>query len=170
MWRFDIWNGRPPGELVTGGVFASLGPRRFFNAPDVAYIRPRGEAPYYNLAIGSGDPASPSASGVQERFYSLRDYAPFQRLSQSDYDTRTAIVEDDLAPAGTGASPSGWKLDLPAGERALSEAITVNGTVLFTTFRPNGNVTELCEATGTNRVSRHQSGERENPPSISTAT
>ena len=25
IWRFDIWNGRGPGDLVTGGVLASLG-------------------------------------------------------------------------------------------------------------------------------------------------
>ena len=67
IWRFDIWNGRDPSQLVTGGVLANLGAaepraapataadaRRFFNAPDIAFIRPRGGNAYYNLAIGSG--------------------------------------------------------------------------------------------------------------------
>jgi type IV pilus assembly protein PilY1 len=172
VWRFDIWNGRTVDQLVTGGVLASLGAveplaasqtppsapapvaasadaRRFFNAPDIAYIRAKGEAPYYNLSLGSGDAADLRSAGVQDRFYALRDYAPFRRLSQSEYDATIPVFDGDLSDSGAG--PKGWKRDLLAGERVLSDSITVNGVVLFTTFQPAGT-TELCEATGTNRV------------------
>lgn len=162
VWRFDVWNGRTAAQLVTGGVFASLGAieplsptaaplvgadaRRFFVAPDVAYIRPRGELPYYNVSLGSGDASSLGARGVQERFYALRDYAPFKRLTQAEYDASTPIFDDELP------GPKGWKLDLAAGERVLADSITVNGATLFTTFRPTGDAEDLCGATGTNRV------------------
>ncbi len=49
VWRFDIHNGQTRANLVTGGVFASLGnahlathpvatTRRFYSAPDAAFL------------------------------------------------------------------------------------------------------------------------------------
>jgi len=172
VWRFDIWNGRTRNALVTGGVFASLGSatdtdastptalpegadaRRFFNAPDVAHMHRVGEAPYYNIALGSGDAAALEDTGtagsspsVHDRFYSLRDRNAFNALSQPTYDAAAPILDSDLIDI-TGApmdsrGPSdapGWKLDLrstASGERVLTESITANGVILFTTFQPS---------------------------------
>ncbi len=83
---------------------------------------------------------------MQERFYSLRDHAPFKRLTQVEYDAMSPIFDSDLP------GPRGWKLDLAAGEHVVTDAITVNGVTLFTTFKPANSTKELCEATGTNRV------------------
>jgi type IV pilus assembly protein PilY1 len=177
IWRFDIWNGRGRDELVTGGVFASLGAapplrepaaasdaREFFNAPDVALMQPRGESPWYNIAIGSGHGGNARATTVNDRFYSLRDREPFVKRAQAAYDSAQPLYDGDLTEIAA-ASPSvslpggssGWKLSLvlngeSSGEKVLSESLTANGVVLFTTWQPAVAGGEACEANGTNRV------------------
>ena len=60
IWRFDITNGQTADNLVTGGVFASLGVgdsggtpiednRRFYYAPDVALLTLDGRRWSYNF-------------------------------------------------------------------------------------------------------------------------
>jgi type IV pilus assembly protein PilY1 len=173
VWRFDIWNGRDRSQLVTGGVLANLGAaeprptpataadaRRFFNAPDVAFIRPRGGNAYYNLAIGSGDDGSATATAAKDRFYSVRDRQPFTRRAQSEYNALQPMLDSDLIDVTT--SPVGfrvpdyalgWRLDLASEEKTLAEALTANGMILFTTFKgaASGGAAG-CIANGANRV------------------
>lgn len=167
VWRFDVWNGRARDQLVTGGVFASLGAaetrpappapagtlsdaRRFFAAPDVALMRPRGQNAWYNLAIGSGDGDDVRATGVTNRFYSLRDRDPFRKRSQAEYAAASPILDGDLTAvaASTSAVPAdspGWKLDMGPGEQVLTEPVTANGIVMFTTHEPGAAVEgSLC--------------------------
>ena len=167
IWRFDIWNGRSRDRLVTGGVFASLGTaeplpstppvseaRRFFAAPDVALIQPRGKNAWFNLAIGSGDVAA--VASVTNRFYSLRDPEPFVPKTQAEYDAVAPVLDADLTDitAGGVAVPEnspGWKLTLPsAGEGVLAESLTVNGAVLFTTHASAAG--SACGADAANRI------------------
>lgn len=177
LWRFDVWNGRPRSQLVTGGVLASLGAadasnpsiadtRRFYSAPDVALIQRRGALPYYNLAIGSGYRGHPLHAETRDRFYSVRDRNPFGKLTQAQYDSATPIRDGDLVditsdPGNTrvGQDARGWKLELRlnggwSGEKVLAEATTIDGTVLFTTYQPNaGAAADPClPASGTNRA------------------
>jgi type IV pilus assembly protein PilY1 len=168
LWRFDIFNGKRADELVTGGVIASLGThddaahasaaaRRFFNAPDVAAIRRKGVPAFLNIAIGSGSRAHPSDVQAQDRFYAIRDFHPFEQLTQQQYDDpdRKILQDDDLvdvsANVGANVAPpvaksvaaraQGWRvlLDLPrrAGEKVLAEATTLNGRILFPTYNPS---------------------------------
>lgn len=173
IWRFDIWNGRNRAALVTGGVLANLGAaeprptpaaagdaRRFFNAPDVAFIQPRSRSAYYNLAIGSGDAVSAPATAVNNRFYSIRDRQPFTRRTQSEYNALQPMLDSDLIDVTT--SPVGfrvpdyalgWRLDLASEEKTLAESLTSNGVILFTTFRASASGgTAGCPASGGNRV------------------
>lgn len=179
--RFDIFNGRPRSQLVTGGVFAALGAgdtgtsniaenRRFYYAPDVALIQRRGADPYYNLAIGSGYRGHPLHTETRDRFYSLRDRNPFARFSQAEYDAQTPLLDanltditDVIANASIGVNSPGWKLELRlgggggggwTGEKVLSEALTVDGTLLFTTYEPvASDPNNPClPATGRNRA------------------
>jgi type IV pilus assembly protein PilY1 len=170
VWRFDIWNGHARDRLVTGGVFANLGAaeplpttptssdaRRFFVAPDVALMQPPGQNPWYNLAIGSGDGDDVRATGVRNRFYSLRDRDPFVMHSQAEYDSALPVLDADLPDVTSGVprdDAPGWKLDLASGEAVLAEPVTASGVVMFTTHQagaaPDGS---LCASDAdTNRV------------------
>jgi type IV pilus assembly protein PilY1 len=177
LWRFDVWNGRPRGQLITGGVLATLGAgelatptiedaRRFYNAPDVALMQRRGADPYYNIAIGSGYRGHPLHTETRDRFYSIRDRNPFGRLTQRQYDEIVPLTDAsfvDLTP-DVGATPvpataSGWKLELRlnggwSGEKVLADATTISGTVLFTTYQPQAAAAaDPCvPAAGVNRT------------------
>lgn len=177
VWRFDIFNGESRGNLVTGGTLARLGAgdapgtaprdhRRFYSAPDVALIQRRGAAPWHLVALGSGYRGHPLNADTHDRFYALRDTAPFTRLTQADHDRRVPITDDALpdiadAPgtlAAQGNAP-GWKLELRtngvwSGEKVLAEANTIDGVILFTTYRPAppGRTDPCVPPTGINRV------------------
>ncbi len=179
VWRFDINNGQTRANLVTGGVFASLGnahltthpaatTRRFYSAPDVAFLS-QGGGTWLNIAIGSGYRGHPLNTQTQDRFYSLRDHQPFARLTQAQYDAATVITEADpnLIDITTDIAPtipigaSGWRLDLRrpvagfTGEKSLSEARTIQNMIQFTTYEPNGDAAASTSCTpgfGTNRL------------------
>jgi type IV pilus assembly protein PilY1 len=159
LWRFDVANGGEPASLVVGGVLASLAgalpgdARRFFHPPDVALVRDR-DGPYFSLALGSGDRRAPLDTVVEDRFYSIRDRNPFTPRSQEDYDARAPILDEELVDVTAGfssadvpASARGWKVDLRSGEKVLSDASTVDGTILFTTYTP-----AVCAEDGINRL------------------
>jgi type IV pilus assembly protein PilY1 len=177
VWRFDIFNGNSRGSLVTGGVFATLGNgdvgttaitsnRRFYNAPDVALIQRRGTEPYFNIAIGSGYRGHPLHVPTRDRLYALRDRNPFAKYSQADYNALTAVTDGalvDITDNGEGtpiaANALGWKLELRrnggwVGEKVLADAITINGTILFTTYQPVAaeQLDPCLPANGRNRV------------------
>ena len=147
IWRFDVHNGEPPATLVTGGVWASLGvadlpgsgldARRFYLAPDAAFIRDGGRV-FVQVAVGSG------GSGAQNYFYSLRDYdvAP---LSAAAYGaggwSGTRVLSnasawldatDDPAPSLPPHAP-GWRIRLARGESVSGAAQTFSGEGFFTT-------------------------------------
>lgn len=179
-WRFDIHNGQTRPNLVTGGVFASLGnahlsthpnstTRRFYSAPDVAFLSYGGKT-WLNIAIGSGYRGHPLNVETQDRFYSLRDHQPLARLTQAQYDAATVITEadvnliditNDIAPM-IPAGASGWRLDLRrpsagfTGEKSLSEARTIESMIQFTTYEPNNastpQSTSCAPGVGTNRL------------------
>ncbi len=183
VWRFDIANGQPRATLVTGGVFASLGnahltgtgahptssTRRFYNAPDVAFLTSEAHT-WLNIAIGSGYRGHPLNIETQDRFYSLRDHQPFAQLTQAQYNAMTAITEADtnLIDITTTLNPtipaaaSGWRLDLRrpvagfTGEKNLAEARTIESMIQFTTYEPNSDSTtasaSCAPGVGTNRL------------------
>jgi type IV pilus assembly protein PilY1 len=179
LWRFDIYNGNSASGLVTGGVIASLGThddtlhssaatRRFYSAPDVSAIRKKGISPFFNIAIGSGYRGHPLDISVQDRFYSIRDYNAFTKLTQTAYNTPvTPIIHDSDATliditTGTPVVPSGaegWKLTLNqpsgwVGEKVLATSTTFNGQILFTTYTPGAaqSANPCTPGVGTNRL------------------
>jgi type IV pilus assembly protein PilY1 len=166
VWRFDIRNGQTASDLVWGGVFASLGVgdlgtkpdaqnRRFFYAPDVAFLT-NGSQSWLNVAIGSGHREKPvTDTTVVNRFYSLRDYNIFTRISNSQYkascasetspchqiitdgDTRLIDITTDVN-AAVANSDIGWKLTLvQTGEKTLAESRTFQNDIYFTSFEPS---------------------------------
>jgi type IV pilus assembly protein PilY1 len=176
VWRFDIWNKNDVSSLVTGGVIASLGNkgvetataasnRKFYYAPDVAPFTMRGSHPFMNIALGSGYRGHPLSAKVHDRFYSLRDYQPFQKRTQKSYDDATVILDSDeaLVDVTTDANAKvadtdlGWKLKLNypdwAGEKVLAEATTAGGVIFFPTFTPMAaDPKDPCLARSLNRL------------------
>jgi type IV pilus assembly protein PilY1 len=178
IWRFDIWNGNGASSLVTGGVLASLGGaantntptenRRFYNSPDVAPVSSRGSRPFFNIAIGSGyrgHPLHKGATAAQDRFYSIRDYRPWSKRTQADYNSATVILDSHLLdltevvcePVNDGAL--GWKIQLREGagqwrgEKVLGDSTTAGGVIFFSTFTPlDPDPTQPCMARTLNRA------------------
>jgi type IV pilus assembly protein PilY1 len=175
VWRFDISNGQSANNLVAGGVIARLGgapqvnpplpdTRRFYYAPDVALVN--ADRPFLHVGIGSGHRERPNSIFNQDRFYSIRDYNTFTKLTQGQYNSITPVVESDLVDVTnnvnatiplTGPGSAGWMLQLVRpGEKVLAESRTFNNQVFFTTFEPGagagGNVTNCAPALGTNRL------------------
>jgi type IV pilus assembly protein PilY1 len=178
IFRFDIYNGQPVGSLVTGGMLADLGAaplaaprprsesRRFYNSPDVALIRRRGKSSFFNIALGSGYRGHPLNTEIRDRMYSVRDYNPFNKLTQAAYSAIVPVRDNQLVDVTTNVTPvmsdtaPGWKMELRLpngweGEKVLVESRTLDGKVFFTTYMPNANAANSCSAAagaGTNRV------------------
>lgn len=81
IFRFDIKNNTNENlkDAITGVQLAKLGGedvasnRRFFNSPDVALIRDRGQEAYFTVSLGSGFRESPLNQQTDDRFYMVRD-------------------------------------------------------------------------------------------------
>ena len=82
--------------------------RRFYYAPDVSVVTPRGSAPYLNIAIGSGYRGHPLDEEIQDRFYSIRDYQPFNRRTNTSFNSPWVPIEDDDLVNVTTISPNRW--------------------------------------------------------------
>jgi type IV pilus assembly protein PilY1 len=170
VWRFDVSNGQSAANLVAGGVIAQLGGapsaspapedvRRFYNAPDVAFIHTR-ERNFIHVGIGSGHRGHPLGTTVEDAFYALRDFS-IGALTQTQFDSLTPIVHDDLVPitsANTVVGPNevGWRVDLSIGgwngEKVLAEARTFANQVFFSTFQPSTGSLTCQPQIGTNRT------------------
>ena len=177
LWRLDLWQGQAPANLASGGLLATLGAgqlaspttrdaRRFYYAPDVSVVTPRGSAPYLNIAIGSGYRGHPLDKEIRDRFYSVRDYQPFNKRTNTSFNSPWVPITDaglvDVTanvdtPVPDGAN--GWKIGLVEngtnwrGEKVLAESITVNGVIFFPTFTPVGtNPANPCLAATLNRT------------------
>ncbi len=169
IWRFDIANGQNANSLVTGGVVADFSGttaadnRRFYYSPDVSLIK-KNNALVLNIAIGSGWRAHPLDTVVQDRFYSFTSTdvysAPssYTTITESNLHDATANLigqgtssEQSSAQADL-ASKSGWFIKLEGtGEKALSQSVTINNQILFTTYLPTGSVSGCQAAQGAGR-------------------
>lgn len=169
VWRFDVFNGETPANLVTGGVIARLGAesiasptaaetRRFYNAPDVSlFTDDRQQRRYIAISIGTGYRAHPFDLGAADRFYSLRDPDVFGKLTQDAYDNYSIILDSALVEVSgqtqaiIDSSDRGWKFTVPANQKILADSITFDDEVMFVAFSPDSNAAAICSAgKGTN--------------------
>jgi type IV pilus assembly protein PilY1 len=174
IWRFDIFNGQDPSNLVTGGVIAQLGgdgvagqptaaeTRRFYNAPDVSLVTDNHQQRrYIAISVGSGYRAHPFDLSAADRFFSVRDGDVFNQLTQAAYDSYPIITEADLVEVSgqtqtvITANDGGWKFTVPGNEKILAESITFDDQVFFVSFTPDSNAAQTCAAgKGTNFLYR----------------
>jgi len=136
LWRFDLANGAPADAWVSGGIFADFSNdagRGFLAPPDVSLAAAPGMAPWFHIAIGT---ASPGRSAASNRFYVLRDPAPFESWTDQQYSDWQPLHEDELLRVDGAGEPaagqieSGWYLELNHGD-VLSAALTVGGRTVF---------------------------------------
>lgn len=163
MWRFDIDNATVDvlANRITGGVIADVQKlnathtptaadnRRFYYPPDVALNLVPDGPDFLSLAVGTGYRAHPLNLAIEDRFYMIKDFDIYDppKSGSPPAITYTAITEADLddrtLTGVTSTNPYGWYIKLNnissgayEGEKVLAEALTFDGTVLFTTFTP----------------------------------
>ncbi len=146
--------------------------RRFYYPPDVALIAERGKSAYLALGITSGYRAHPLNTDIHDRIYLIKDYHiydtpdPFVTLTEAPEDLYDATLnlaggdaanqaEKDTALSAL-ANTKGWYINLDdqtgtntwKGEKGLSEALFLSGTMIVTTYvPPDGTVvTDICLA------------------------
>ena len=164
VWRFDFALGHSSGDLLTGGVIASLagaGPadaRRFFYEPDVALIAGHGKR-FLSVSIGSGWRAHPLDKAIDDRFYMLQVAdiyaapAGYGKESSPGSGTYVPMTESDLAAISLNQdaydSDHGWFLNLPEqGQKVLAQSVTFDNKVVFSTYKPDLNVAQCSPAIG----------------------
>lgn len=159
VWRFDL-NQKGQG-FATGGVIADLnssdtsgisGNRRFYNRPDIAYIKKPGD-PFVLISIGSGYRAHPLNQDISDSLFLIKDT---NGLNGSP-DSYVTIVKSDLADWTSSQSvyvdpetgekdyqvnaPNGWYLDMTGiGEKILAPTLTLDGIITANSFAPTSDL------------------------------
>lgn len=145
--------------------------RRFFYQPDVVLMSD-GSQQFLSVSIGSGNRAHPLDTAVDDRFFMIRQRSIFgapdgygmvdslnstssttvyRPVTTADlYDaTQNHIGSTDVAIAASAAgelnAKEGWMLSLlEPGEKVLAPSVTLNGSVIFTTFIPEQAPSDDC--------------------------
>lgn len=126
--------------------------RKFMYAPDVVF-----EGNTYYLLLGSGDREKPigNAGGTQNHFFMLMDRPEDSTWLSSETgncDTQSLLCLDSLLPINSDTTPSdadlngkkGWHLVMNPKEQVVTSAITVFGTVTFSTHEPTPPQPDQC--------------------------
>ncbi len=154
LWRFDLHHGVDVLRWASGGVFADLSSadgRGFVAAPDVSLVAPAGMAPSFHIALGT---ASLGATAARNRFYVLRDHAPFQSWDDAQYrDWRPLrdadllrILPDEPQPPADAAPTElhfGYFIELGNVE-VLTGSLTVAGRAVFAMARSAPQTASGC--------------------------
>ena len=165
IYRINIGSDAPASWTIT--KIASLGcdttspcsaNRKFMFAPDV--LLDNGQ---YVLLIGSGDREKPltgytSAASVANEFFMLRDDpsdAGWLSSESGNCGGNSVICKNSLYGITGSATPTiatvaakkGWYLALNSTEQVVTSAITVFGTVTFSTHTPVVPKTGACSST-----------------------
>jgi type IV pilus assembly protein PilY1 len=163
LWRFDIDNAGNSGAatLATGGVVGAFGgaglagARRFYYPPSVSLVSDEYLGNFLAIAIGTGHRENPLGTGIEDRFYMVRDVhvqAPARdALGRPLYtpvgENHLLDITNDLAPDLDLLNASaGWMMDLALGEKVLAPALTADGKVYFTTYTPGPAGAQSCRA------------------------
>ncbi|MEE9319186.1 MAG: PilC/PilY family type IV pilus protein [Granulosicoccus sp.] len=139
--------------------------QRFFYAPSVA-LNNTAQGEFLSVSIGSGDRTDPMNKSSDNAFYMMRDVdlakgAPvsgFSTIGASNlYDTTANEIASTNATVKQAATDAldaarGWRIDLNAGEKALSRLVTFEGKLLATTFQPDDSSSDPCKPANYTRL------------------
>jgi type IV pilus assembly protein PilY1 len=144
VWRLDIDDASMDNwaswKIASFGGTGADG-RKFLNKVDVVLGKT-----FDALLVGSGDREHPFETTVVDRFYMLQD--PFVGLAGGLFcgstTTKTTCTHSDLTDVTSNAYQNsslptgthGWYLSFAAGEKLVSNPITVFGTLIFGTNKP----------------------------------
>lgn len=139
--------------------------RKFMFGPDVVE-----ENGIYYLLLGSGDREKPLASykataSVANYFFLLKDKPSDSTWLSSESISNcpgvSTICLNSLLAITSGVTPTqaqldsypkGWALGMVASEQVVTSAVTIYGTVTFSTHQPTPPVEGACTSLGTARV------------------
>jgi type IV pilus assembly protein PilY1 len=151
IWRFDIDKANTgDSNFADGGIiFDANGDssdsiyNRFYNSPSVSYFKDKTGNGFLTLSIGTGFRASPLDLSSDDAFYVLKDYdivhkpTTYTKRTPSDL-AHYSVANDTLSNDDAANQKQGWKFTLAeTSEKVLTNALTTNGRVIFTTFSPN---------------------------------
>lgn len=170
LWRGDFpgsdrsrWTLAPIADLGRHVTADVANDRRFFHAPDYVPYR-SGNAAYDAIVLASGDREDPFNYTTENYLYAFRDTdivtgksanqipgsgaagAPAMAQPDGFADLTSACAGGaaDCSSRYTQKLRTGWKIRLAtSGEKALSQPLTVGGSVFFTSYVP---VAATCEA------------------------
>jgi hypothetical protein len=151
LWRFDLHNGLPAERWSSGGVFADFSNasgRGFRAPPDVSLHSAPGTAPWLHIAIGT---AAPGHVDADNRFYVLRDHAPFDPWTDAQYADWQPLREADLSlvstigPSEAVTNPAGYYLELGRGE-VTTPSLTVGGRIVLAIAETSPTPTTGCRS------------------------
>lgn len=166
IWRLDFPTGSSgANDFAQGGVIADLGKDgsttnhvRFYNSVDViyseeGYFKDSSDGEYYSqgryqLAIGSGYRAHPLDGDTIDNFYVVNDFeidgppSNYVTIGKSDLANYS-----DYDTASYSDKKRGIYFELPeTSEKSLSNSVTLNNTIYFTTYRPSDGTSKSgCE-------------------------
>src|SRR5690606_28759803 len=140
VYRIDFESGTTSGTGVWAmNLFANLGPRKIFYAPDVVVTKN-----YAVVLVGTGDREKPLDATTSERFFSLFDEQPAKGLLAGF----TPIAIAELVSQSSFTTPSAVRgcyvaLD-PAGEKVVNSPVTAGGVTYFSTNKPTSSSGNSC--------------------------
>lgn len=142
IWRIDFHDdGTQSGIILAdlnGGTSATN--TRFYTSPDVSYMSGR-----YVVGIGSGYRSHPLDETVDDNYYVIYDYMTSENSDELKAELATYVTKDrdDLADYNAFSSASdeqaynGFYFALMGtGEKSLTNSITIDGSIYFTTYKP----------------------------------
>lgn len=141
--------------------------RRLYYAPDIAIIQENETAtPFLSIAVGTGYRAHPLNKTIVDKFYLLKytdilsipsSYSAIKLhiedlLDVTDHNFAAATAPELTSLEEENLTSNGWYLEFdedgstdPSGEKSLSESITVDGKIVFTTYTPPSGDTNTSD-------------------------
>jgi len=160
MWRFDVTNSNTSQWDNAGSLkllFSAGSTKPITSRPEVGRS-PDGQnlMVYFGTGkyLGSNDVSNTDV----QTFYAIIDDGTTGTVSASDLQQQTILYSGTQAPGGTGdtlrvtssnalsKTQKGWYMNLPAGERVVSDPLLRAGRIIFTTTIPNS---DACSYGGT---------------------